>query len=247
MAQAAHAAGSREAEMLMNADDATLEALRPAPFGSDLLDRHTELEMRQRYDLLERKQEIRDSSGLASAQTNISERENMREDLVSEVSQYQVNSRIEKAAETGKGESAIHSKKKPLVVAAAAAALYFGRPIPLRANEDTSFNLMGDMRKSRAQLAMKSPVVGSRIDYNGSGESSMGSASGSDRARVSLNRDIPVLDLGSSVSYGSSSTVTTTVSKQLTKEVAVSVDSARKTRGAESAEESFRVSYGLSF
>ena len=42
----------------------------------------------------------------------------MHEEFVSEVGQYQVKSQISKVAATGKGESALNSKKKPMVVVA---------------------------------------------------------------------------------------------------------------------------------
>lgn len=214
--------------------------LKPAAFGSDLLDAQSSLELRRSYELMDQRQERRARAGFTSAsetETNLAERESLGGQVLSRVGQNQVNLQVSRLAGTARNQSALRSARKPAVVVAAAAALYFGQPFELQASESTSFHLVSEMRRRRAELVLQCPVARGEIDFDGARDpaSDLG---GRENARLSLSRGLPVWDLGSRVEYGAtSSTVTATLSKQLTREVAVSVDS----------QEYVRVSYQLSF
>ena len=138
-------------------------------------------------------------------------------------------------------------------------AVYSGQPFDLKIADTTRFVTRTNVADSTAQIIFISPIVYTSFDYVGLAPLTRDPAASSadpnfyrDRYSVSLRRPLPILDLSTQVSYGSTSTaVTASLSRPIAPNLTAVLDSSIPTSSEIAAivpsSETLRVLYGIRF
>lgn len=225
----------------------------------ELIDRHTALDLRQRYQDMSRDYELKRSYGLVD-----SRREQQRGDevndfgrqIVGEVQRYQTARNTEKLKTAVDRDPDLQVLAKPAAVVAAGAAVYRGTPMNLRLNEDTKLRAVTNVRNQTSEFSLLSPVVTTSVGVNLSKPEDRDPTQPPDpdpthqieRYHFSFSRGLPIWDLSSGLSYGgTTSSVSASLSKRVTNNLTAEVDSIRPIKQGYYNEECLKLNYGLQF
>jgi hypothetical protein len=225
---------------------------------TEVLNPDTALALRQRYEDLNRSYEARHNAHVTTPKDEADHHEQLRaltKDLYSGLRSYngkRYNTQLRRGAQEGKVIT-------PVMVSGTVVATYFGNPVNVTLGGETRLDARTDMPGREGDLHLASPVCDATVQFRGNEPVladnqffSRPAEEQKERYRVSIVRSLPVLNLSSSISYGSTtSRVITALSRPITSNVTAVVDSVRPTNGAVAAikpgEQRLQLIYGITF
>jgi hypothetical protein len=224
---------------------------------TEVLNRDTAVALRQRYEDLNRGYEQRHNAHVTDTQEERKYHENLNKlskEMYSNLRAYngqRYNDQVHRGAREGKVIS-------PVMITGTAVATYFGNPVNFTVGE-TRVDARTHMPDREGDLHLASPVCDTTFEYRGN-EPTVADAQffarpveeQKERFRVNLVKPLPIFNLSSSVSYGSTTTrVITALSRPITSNVTAIVDSVRPTSASVAslrpAEQRLRLEYGITF
>lgn len=246
---------------------------RSARWGSlndELLDPKRSCELKSEYERMVRDHEMQAHHDLITIEGQKKHLDDMRgfgRKVVGEVRSTQVRERRDELKEFA--ENSPGAVRKPLQLMTAAAAIYYGQaaPMSVRITEGVGLSAHANGHEKRGNVQLSTPIVHGSFSVVGDapekrdpwGPEPADPIQREERYRVSISRELPIWELQSGLSYGSTtSRVSATLSKEL---VAISKDATRTIRfelgtskhvlphsaSSPNGEESFRVLYDLRF
>ncbi|MBC7693027.1 MAG: hypothetical protein H7222_14790 [Methylotenera sp.] len=247
-----HWARNPSSEFASNPNNSFLSTLDPQlnqKSSEPLFDPRVSADMQMRYNDMNREYDMRKTHDLVSMEE---EREHNRK-----MSQFSRQA----ATAYGRGHVAVKlanlqrsienepSLARPAAVVVAAAAIYTGKEMKYRVTDDTHLVGRTDGPNREANFRIDSPLLDSRLDYKaGFDDQPANLLNQHETMKVSVARGLPLWNLRSGLTYGSSSaTVTASISKQLNPNLTCVVDSAHSSRSDQTSQESVKLYYGLSF
>ncbi|MBY0472068.1 hypothetical protein K2X30_12955 [bacterium] len=191
------------------------------PDAEELFDPVVSKEMHYKFDRMSRDYESRRYQNLLTPQQERAYNDQINS-LKSEIYGHVRNRQTEKirrsAADGGDLNDDDH---KPVAIAVAAAAVYAGQPVTLNIDGDSRISARTDVQNRRGEFKLWTSWVDWSLIYTGDAPDrrytiSPDPTQGDERYRFSVSKQIPVVNLGSSLTYGSTSGgVTASVSHQL--------------------------------
>jgi hypothetical protein len=216
--------------------------------------------LQQQYQDLNRDYEMRAAYGIASfgdRENQINANTDFSHNVLHQVELDQGKIQGDAAQKNTQGNDTLQDAAKPVVVAA---ALYTGKQVKLKINDDTHFIAASTLRDRSARMGIDSPIVNSKLEVSATAPSQYSQDNvnagiqdpNAERYRLTVSRPVPVFNLSSAVAYGSTSnTVNASLSKVLVANLSASVNAIRPLGTDMSvnrpAEENVSLSYGLHF
>jgi hypothetical protein len=219
----------------------------PDPLTSQLgslIDRGSALQWRQQYEDMNRDYDQRSRAGLSNPTV-----EQAHLGAMSDFSNH-VRDEIENRKLQRTGDEAVHVVEKDeivrtaLVPGAVAAGLWIGRPVSLRLTEDMKFSFRTSIRDHFSAVEFHSPFLFGSFEYHSQAADNYTLIAptnvdftqaldfnhivdfGAEKYQFKVVRQLPIVDLNGTVFYGSSSNVVaSSLTKQLTPNLAAVVDS----------------------
>ncbi|OFZ82095.1 MAG: hypothetical protein A2583_11995 [Bdellovibrionales bacterium RIFOXYD1_FULL_53_11] len=185
-------------------------------------------------------------------------------DSLNRIRAYQVGENLKKFRKEAEKDPIVSVLKKPVAAAFLVYAVYNGQPVDVKIAKDTKLIGKTNIADKRGGIAVESPVINTSVDFvpeapldrNPFAPDPALKASkwNEERYRVGVNRSIPVVDVRTGVAYGvTTSTLTTSVSRQVVPNLTCSVDVARNLKyeraseKGKKGEETVRLEYGIRF
>jgi hypothetical protein len=227
-----------------------------------LLDPAQKREMRLRYEQMSRKYETARNYGLYTTtheQAEMDEVNSYRDDLRSSVQSYQIRQGTEKAKDAALADENISKFKGPIALILGLVAVYNGAPVNMKVAPETHLQAKTDKGKS-AQFNVSSPVVNSSFEMASSAPTSTTAfdelpkdpSNRPERYKFGLSRELGMLDLTTSVTYGSTTdSVMSSLAKPLLPNTTCYLDEiqplAPGSSNVREPEVRVRLAYGLNF
>jgi hypothetical protein len=210
--------------------------------------------IRQKYESIHRDFEMRSQYGLVDfeeEQAQINQINQFARDVLEVVRQKQKRFGGQTLRKVVRGVSDLKKFSQSLAVAGTLVATYSGLPFNLELSDDFRMSGWTSLREQVGQLSLSSPVVNSSFKISRLAPTGPNS-DGQERFRFGVSRGLPVLDISSGLTYGSSSnSLTASLSKPLTESLVCVLDSVRpisaSAPGARSPEDTIRLLYGIQF
>jgi hypothetical protein len=210
-----------------------------------IVDRKTALSMRQEYDDLVRWHEMRERYGLNSNQddrVHTAKVSELTTDILKRIEMQHVrknSAKLRKIVETDPTFAPIISKvRRPVGLVFAVAGIYTGEPMNVQLSERTRLTARTNVPAKRGQLFVASPLMNGSVDFIANASSQ----EKEERYRFSVSRNLPVFDLSSSLSYG---TTTNAMTASLSRPLFV--PNLTAVMDASTNEQVLRFLYGLTF
>lgn len=235
----------------------SLDLIPETDLNASLLSANKSRELRQEFESLERSYELRRHAGLTTLDEDAAQyalRAQLANKVKNEVRIQQVRKGTRRARTWVMNEI-----PRSLQVAAAVAAVSTGQPIEQSLSEDTHLVASANVPYMSSYVQMTSPMVNTTLSVAGTPTSSaklLGQPrpdwfQNSERVYLTMNRPLPVWDLGAGVAYGgTSSTVSTSLSKQLAPNLDAAVSHRMPVEDTSSLlvpEDTFQIQYKLTF
>jgi hypothetical protein len=254
----AQAGFARDAAELATGDWRASRKFAPRGFNESLVDERLSSNLRQRFDDQTRSYEWRERFSLTSLQdeqSRVEQSSSFAMTAFSEVQAAHVERGIRKVTATRKGQSVTDASQASVAVAGAAAALYLGLPIRLKASGSTELTLRSRAYEGTGSLELRSPSGVTAVTFasNASdGSRAPGSVLQGERVGFQASRPLHVADLTSGLTYGSTSgLMTASLSRPLFPNMAIVADSSKpigdQAPTEKPAQERLAVLYRLSF
>lgn len=228
---------------------------------SDLMDKKTASQMRQKFQDLNRDYELRSQYGLmngAAYQEQQGRMQGFSQQMMSSVAAH------ETAIHQGDLQKAVDRApelKSAAAVGYGAVALYSGKPFHVRVTDDMLVQASTSLRQRTAAMGMTSSIVNAGVSvnlmnpqtYDPMTPPTLDPSLNGERYKVSVSRNVPFLGITSQVAYGATSnTVTASVSRALTPNLTAVVDSIHSApsgnlAGGPMNEQTLRILYGVTF
>ncbi len=233
---------------------------REAEFINGLIQPKTASELRQAYDDRFREFELRRRFGLTAPKNERSHNDEMAK-FVREVFGRVRHERVQKEVKTVKNRAEkapeLQPIRRPLIVAMVLAGLYSGQPIELGSEED-QFLLQAqtNVPDQTGRFRLMNPVLNTEFEFTGKALESRDPFASEpenpdhrkERYLLTFSRPLPVFQLTSGLSYGSTTAnVTASLSKQLSDHLTLVLGTTKSTRYQGPTEESVRFNYDLRF
>lgn len=227
----------------------------------NLYDTKKFVEMRQQYDDMNRDYDMRANYHLVDEWTERNHENQMTDfsrNVFNEVQHYQTSQNMKKLNQIAENSPEFQAIKKPVGLAAGVAAVYSGQPIKIDVSRDTKITTMTNVPNQRAGLQLSTPLVNTQFDFIATAPTLRSSVDPTDpngrdeRYRLSFNRTLPIVNIGTGLTYASSSrTMIASLSKPLVNNVTCVFDSTLPLDPAESyvtnSEETVKLLYGFRF
>ncbi len=224
-----------------------ISAVRAGEFKMRWMDTTRDYDRRQQYG----------QNTLADRQQHLVAMRSLSEDLFGEVSRNQISARNQDINEALERDPYLNSLKNPVGIAAAAVAVYNGKPVKIRLSRETVVMTRAQFKKQQGEFQLKSNWVDGIALFQGRNPSDSRSESGSnlvdpsqERLRTGLSRTFGKSGFRSGFLYGVySKQIQANASQQLTDQVSVALDSTRVISNptAANGQETVRVLYGIQF
>jgi hypothetical protein len=180
-------------------------------------------------------------------------------DVFNQISHKQMKDNGGKLADAVNRDDNLKKLQTPAAVVGVAVAVYSGQPLDLQLGGGSKMTSRTNLSNSTAQLIFDSPFVYTSFDYTALAPETRDPNATSadpnfykDRYAFSLRRSLPILNLSTSLSYGSTSTnLTASVSRPIMKNLTCVVDSSTPMSAdiaaVVPASETLRFVYGVRF
>ena len=230
--------------------------------SKDIMDPKACLELSQRYDDLNRSYDMRKNyhvADMGDEYTHAQQVSDFSHDVFNQISHKQVRDNGDKLMGAVNRDDNLKQAEKPAAVVGVAYAIYSGQPLDLKLDGSSKFISRTNLSNSTAELVFDSPIIYTSIDYTGLAPETRDPNAISadpnfykDRYAFALRRPLPIFDLSTSLSYGSTSTnLTASVSKPITNNLTCVVDSSMpmsaEIAAVVPASETLRLLYGIRF
>lgn len=159
-----------------------------------------------------------------------------------------------------KEDPTFQSIRRPVEVIAAVSAFSLGVPMQFKPIFGTEFLIRTEVLEKKGELKITSPIFNTAINYFGKapvdrnpfGPEPQDEFQKEERCRIAVSRAIPILDVETALSYGTTTTtITTSVSKKLHPSLTCVVDTSRVLKYIPTSgirqQETVRLLYGLHF
>ena len=239
------------------------------PFGlpQQIMDPDYGLAKRREFEDLTRSYQIRKQYDLLRPEeerAHYEELSRFSKSAIQDVGNFQLRRKMDRAKNAAKNlalnDPLLQKLKKPAAVVAAVAALYTGAEFKFNLTHEMELMANPNVRERKAALHLINPYVDTSVDFFGKAPGSRDPYASipedpearEERYRFSLTRGLPILDISSQVSYGTTTRkMTASLSKQLMQNLSCSVDASRN-MGYEpvegrNGEENVRFAYGFKF
>ena len=226
--------------------------LEVAPLNAEILDQKSYITLRQAYFDEVRNYEYRSQYSLVTKEEEEAHTRQMRrfsDNIVSKVKDYQQKGYIDKASKFAQNDPYLRELAKPGGILAFVAGAYFGQEIKFKLGEQTRMSAKSKLKEKEGGMSLQSPVVNAGVDISGKAPETRDAfhTEPGERYSVNVNRSIPIVDVTSTVSYGSSSqTMNAALSRPIVANLTAVVDTTRQVKTRQS-EQTARLLYGLSF
>ncbi len=226
----------------------------------DVLDRRNTLELKQKYEDINRDYDMRHTYGLSSAfgvddQNHMNQMGDLGHDAMQRAESYQG----EKAKTSVTTNPNMQPLMAPAAVVGGAAALYRGSGVNVINQGDYKLRAKASLRNQTTGLELSSPVVHGSVDMTMTAPSNvdpnspppLDPSARTERYRLSLSRNLP-FDISSGFNYGTTtSTMSASLSRKLTKSLTAVVGASKTmdptVESITPSEQSLRLMYGLNF
>ena len=243
--------GQEACEMAPNGSFlSTVNLIEEQTISDTLMSSRSAATIRQRYDDMVRGYELQSRHNLTSPGDQMIYNQKVvgfSRGVVRDIQNGQVKGNLEKTQEAFERNPGL----RPLGWLMGLAYIYVGRPLKLKIDQATQLTARTEVRSQRGELEMTSPIVDTKLGFVAQAPT-IGDrpvdGTRDERYRVSLSRNVPVLDLRSGLSYGTTTdTVTASLSKRLTQNITAVVDGSRTTRTTDRPEGNVKVTYEIKF
>lgn len=209
-------------------------------FLQNLIDDEMAIHKRMEYQRLQDNYELRrahDLNGLEGQRVHAEQMHNFSRSLVNEVRRRKVKEEGRKIRERVEDMEEIQDIQGPLGVALALAAAYSGEPLRLKVDDDFGLMARTDVPNQRGELKLGSPVLNGSVSFIGAapayrdpyGPVPQDPTQREERYKFSLYRNLPLLDIQSALSFGSTTrTLTASLSKSLTDHLRLVLDASNR-------------------
>jgi hypothetical protein len=222
----------------------------------NIIDNHNALDLRQKYDDMNRDYEMRQAYGLNTVADSVghnSQVSDLGRDAMQRTAAYQ--------GQQAQASVASNPNMQPLVVPATvvggAAALYRGSGVNVINSGNIKLRAKASVRNQTTGLELISPIVHGSVDMTMTAPTTADTYAPLDpmarieRYRLSLTRNLP-FDVSSGVYYGTTtSTMSASLSRKITDHLTAVVDTAKTMDPSleviSPSEQSLRLLYGLRF
>lgn len=206
--------------------------------------------LRQRLDDMSREYRMRKNHGLNTLGDELKRYQSMKglaSEIVSEAKNREIShqqGKLKSFAEGYKNDAWVKALRQPVGLAVALVAMGTGHPITVDLAEDSQLLASADVRDRTSRISLLSPLVNWNLDYIATAQAEVPESQrllADERYRMSLGRRLPLFELQSGVSYGSTSrTMNASLSRRLVENLTCTVD-------AGTIQERLRLEYGISF
>ena len=228
-----------------------------------IINKDTAIEMRQQYEDMVRDYELRKRYSLIELQEEKEHNNQVTgftKNVLTTVRKEHTNRQLKLLRKAAEKDPYLGKLAKPAALAFALYATYNGEPVRLNVSDDTQLSVKTIAPERKAGISVSSPLINTSLDFASAAPSARDpySPASSDplqndeRYRISLSRAIPVVDISTGLSYGTTTnTVTTSLSRQLTDHLNCIFDAQRTINygrpDQRNGQERVSLQYGISF
>ena len=246
---------AQNARDLANGDWRASRKLEPMGFTESLIDERASNRLRQKFDDMTRSYEWRERFSLTTLhdeEIRASQNSSFAMNAFNELQATHVERRLRQVTETQPGESITDASRASVAIAGTAAALYVGIPIRLRPTRESVLTIRSRAYTGTGSIELQNAEMVTAMSYSiNPGDRTPGSALSDERIGLQASRPLPIAELTSGMTYGSTSgLVTASLSRPLLPNLALVGDSSHSLGAAnvnKPAQERVSVLYQLSF